>query len=283
MTKNIAPEALVNEAAEANELFLSSWKQTKTAFLDFGRACCWIEDKELHKYIPKEGSRKGYLSFDEYVDQVTGGDCSRSTIFEAKRVFKLTLGPDAISVETLALMPRKNMLRVAKALQTEMPAATKRKLIESAVSEPVNKFAVTAQKAVNEQLPAEDQKSPLVSIHFMVDPCAAEELKNLIEDFKLTSIVRDGFKELDMTSKAILGICAAARSWTQEMLSAAKDQVKRDSPTIPDQTQDAAQEDAAEAIPEIDPTLFSAPDAAEAIATATIERRVVKAKSEARN
>jgi hypothetical protein len=291
MSKNIAPEPLVNEAAEALELFRSSWKQTKTAFLDFGRACCWIEDRELHKYIPKEGSRKGYISFDEFVDLETGGDCSRTTIFEAKRAFKLTLGPDPIPVETLAKMPRKNMLRVAKALQTEMPAKTREKLIASATTESVNDFAVTAQKAINEQLPVEEQKSPLVSLHLMLDPRAAEQLKNLIEDFKLTEIVRDGFKELDMTSKAVFGICAAARSWTQEMLAAAKDKVKRDSPTLPDQTQEAvsavdetAEADAAEAIPdEYLPDEFVAPDFAEAVATAETEHRVVKQKSEARH
>lgn len=278
MTKNVAPEALVKEATEALELFRTAWSRTKLSFLDFGRACCWIEDKELHKYMPKPGSRKGYMSFDEFVDLETGGDCSRSTIFEAKRAYKLTQGPDPIPIETVAKMPRKNVLRLAKSLQTEMPEKTRQKLIESAVSEPVNKFAVTAQKAVNEQLPVEEQKSPLVSFHVLIDPRAAEELKNLIEDFKLTPVVRDGLKELDMTSKAILGICSAARSWTQEILAAAKEKVKRDAPIIDTAPDTAPSENAAEG-----EEIFAAPDAAEAIATAESEQRVVRHKSEARN
>jgi hypothetical protein len=286
-SSNIAPEALVNEAAEANELFLAAWKEHKTSFLEFGRACCWIEGKELHKYIRKDGSRKGYLSFDAYVDAATGGDCSRTTIFEAKRAFKLTEGENAIPVETVAQMPRKNTQRLAKALadvskaQAELAPAARKKLIENAVSQPVNKFAVTAQKAVNEQLPAEDQKSPLVSLgHYLVHPDIAEKFKNLVEDFKQTCIARDGDFSLDITSKSILGIITSATCWAQETIDSAKKKASDHAPTI----QTATAEEAVAETEDTDPPLaFSAPDAAETIATATTEHRVVRHKSEARN
>lgn len=273
MAQNVAPEALVKEAQEVLELFRRSWRRMKEGYLEFGRACTLLEGRELYKYIRKGKSKQGYLSFDELVDAETGGDCSRSMIFEAKRVYKLTLGPDAVPREAVLKMPRKNQLRVAKALHDveQMPAEARAELIEKAQSQDTMKFAATAQHIVNEQLPVEKQGVALVRFSLMLNPTVAEKFKNLIEDFKLTPVVRQVMRDLDMTSAAVQGIIDAAHSWADEHLIAAKEKAKREAPEINPAPQ------AASAFTEA----YTAPDAAQAIATAETERRVIKRQPEA--
>lgn len=278
MAKKTAPVELVKEATDAVELLIASWRGIKENYLLFGRACTLLEDKGLYAYVRKT-SKQPFLSFDELLDAKTGGDCSRTTVFEAKRIYKLTLGPVAVSDEKLKRMPRKNQLKLAQVVrETEnLPAEERRELIEKvsekAVTETVNEFAVTAQSAINDQLPSEKQKSPLVRMSLMLDPRAAEEFKNLIEDFKLTPVVRDGIKELDMTSKAIRSICHAARNYAREYLTGARKKAEENAPIIPATEPEAdSAEKAAPAIAEA----YSAPDAAQTIANAETERRSIK-------
>lgn len=276
MSKNVAPDSLVKEAAEAVQLFRSSWRGVKEQFLEFGRACAWIEEKELHKYTPKEGSRKGYLSFDEFVDRETGGDCSRSMIFEAKRVFLLTLGPVPISREKLARMPRKSQLRVAKIVKEtkDMAPEERSELIEKvtdkAVEQSADKFAATAQSVLNDMLPPEKQKAPLVRMTLVLDPTVAEKFKNLIEDFKLTPVVRSVMRDLDMTSAAVLSIIESAQIHASEILHGAKEKARREAPEIIPAAQ--ATTKIAEA--------YHAPDFAKTVAAATEENRVVNRNDE---
>lgn len=264
MSEKIAPKDLVREAEQADKLFRDSWVGMKLNRREFGRACCWIEEKELHRYIRKDGSRKGYLSFDEYVGIVTGGECSRTTIFDCKRIYKLTQGENAIAPEMVDAMPRKNQLRLSQI----PPKKRTPKVVEKARKLPVQKFAVVAQSILNDELPPEKQRAPMEDVRLRIHATAAAELKSTMDDFKLLPVVKDGDRALDLESKAIFAICQAARSWASEHIKAAKEKIDRENPEIPEAADVAPVEN------------FSAQDAGEAIGQAELEHRVVRRPSE---
>ena len=114
MTKTASENALIEEGKIAHGRFLAAWEGIKTNVRLFGEACKWIKEKELHKYIQKPGSKKGHVSFDEYVNLWTGGEATRSMIFNALDVHSLTEGPNAIPAAVVDKMPRGNQLKVAK-------------------------------------------------------------------------------------------------------------------------------------------------------------------------
>jgi hypothetical protein len=257
---------LVKESNEAHDLFLNSWTGIKFNQREFGHACEWIETRGLHRFQRAPGTKAGFFSFDSYVNHHTGGECSRSFIMECKRIYRLTQGEDAIPPEVVDQLPKKNALQIAR-VKKHAPGKVTKALIEKARREPVMKFAVTAQGAINETLPEAQQKSPMEYFHGLWHPEAVAMLKETMEDFKiLVGVVLDKNLALDIESKAIMSICTSARSFAGDSIKAAKEKLRREAPILP------------ETEPETHTT-----DAATAIANATTEGRVVRAKSDARN
>lgn len=272
MPPSKAPASLVKEANEAHDLFMNSWTGMKLNQREFGRACELIELKQLNRYIRCKESTKGFFSFDAYVAHFTKGECSRQTIWDCKQIYRLTLGEHAIAPEVVDQIPRKNALKLARIAKTNPKKA--KALAPRASKETVNKFAVTAQRAINDELPAGEQRSPKVSLYLSLDPRAADMLKETMEDFKLIpGAVRDGDRSLDLDSKAIMAICISARMQQADAIRSAREKAEHDAPEIESQAQETV---AAE--PET-----HTPDAAAAIAQATTEGRVIHRRSEARN
>jgi hypothetical protein len=254
--KPVVPKALIAEAMQADRLFRESWEGIKVNTRLFGKACHWIESKGLHKYIKKPGSKKGYMTFDDYVKLQTGGSCSRTFIFDAVRIYKLSLGENAVEAEVIDKMSKKNQLELAKL----PPAKRTKKVVEAAATQTVNEFAVTAQAMRNEDLSAEKQKIPSVYWRHKMHPRSAQALDDTIADFSLLKgVVLDGDTDEGIFSKAVLAMTAAARSWAAEDIKHAKEALRRGSPELA----------------EAQPDSYTASDARERIATVVAERRIV--------
>lgn len=267
MSTKAAPPSLVKEANQAHDLFMNSWTGMKFNQREFGHACELIELKQLHRYVRVPGGAKGFFTFDAYAAHYTGGECSRTQIMEAKRIYRLTQGPDAIAADIVDQMPKKNALEVAR-IKLRAPGKVTKKLIERAQKEPVTKFAVTAQAAINETLPLESQRAPRAHLHLNLDPRAIDMLKETIEDFKLIpGAVRDGNYDEDLESKAVIAICISAQTHAAEAIKSAKEKQGREATVLPEEEQEA----------------YTAPDYPAAVATATTEGRVIHRKSEVRN
>jgi hypothetical protein len=282
MPKTIAPQALIDEAKQADLLFRECWTGLRFHERELGRACKWIQEKELHKYIPKPNSKIGFLTFDSYIANRTGGECSRSKYYECIQIYELTQGAIALPPEMVDSMPRKNQLQLSRVIKNLPPEKkTKKhvtKIAEKAQTQAVNLFRVTAQEAMNEDLPPEKQKSPLVRWSAMLDPRVAEKLNETIEDFKLLKgVVQDGDRLIDLTSKAVMAICCAAESFAGEILKQAREKAQREAPQLFETKHETSEADATEE------TIYEAPDASQRIGLALDEQRVVHRKSEARN
>ena len=219
MTPNIAPPQLVKEAQEAHELFCGSWSAIKTNTLELGRAVVWMEEKALYKYVRKEGSRKGYLSLEDYALAQTGGELNHTKLYDAKRIYLLTQGENAIPAETVAQMSKRNQLQLAR-----VPAKKRtKKLVEQARSEPVLTFRETAQDVVNEDLAPEKRKHPMVDVVLRgIHARVAREFYQLMDDVKDLAIVKDGDFDINIESKALMAIVTSARSWCQDIINQAK-------------------------------------------------------------
>jgi hypothetical protein len=278
--KNIAPPQLVKEAQEAHELFCGSWSAIKTNTLELGRAIVWMEEKSLHQYIRKGASRKGYQSLEEYALAQTNGECTHTKLYDAKRIYLLTQGEDAIPAETVAKMPKRNQLAMAKVRKAISPAPLPKEMVDKAVREPVLKFAETAQEAINQTKPLEQRKEPLTDVVIRgVHVRVANAFYEVFDEFQKLPIVRDGDRTFNLETKTLAAVTFAARAYAQDAINQEKARANAAAPEIPTEAinktvaPNAAEEE----------LMYSSPDAAEAIGNAEAEGRVVHRKPEARN
>jgi len=252
---------------------------------EFGRACAWIQAKELHKYIPKPNSATGFQTFDGYVAHVTGGECSRSKIYECIALHELTQGAIAIPAAAVDAMPHKNAMKLSTVIKS-LPEEkrTKKhidKMAKRAQVETVNTFKLTAQKEINQHVAPAKRKLPLATLVLHLDPRAVDKLVETIEDFTLIpGVVRDGDLDLDLKSKAVLVMCGVAEVACADEIKAAKEKARNEAPQLFETKHEAAETHAAEADETV---IYNAPDAGERIGLALDEQRVVHRKSEARN
>lgn len=279
---NIAPRALIDEAKQADLLFRECWSGMRFHAREFGRACKWFQDKELHKYIPKSGSRVGFMTFDSYVAHVTGGECSRSKIYECIALHELTLGAIAIPPEAVDAMPKKNALKLSKVIR-QLPEEKKTKkhlerITKQAQSETVNTFKLTAQKAINENLVPEKRKLPMTTVVLHLDPRAADKLNETIEEFTmLPGAVRDGDLELDLKSKAVLVMCTTAQIAAADEIKAAKAKAQREAPILSQAKHKTTEADSDQTDEEV---IYEAPDAGTRVGIALDEGRAFMRKDE---
>jgi hypothetical protein len=273
----VAPPQLVKKAAQLDKQLRECWSSIKWSRRIFGEIVNQIRKEELHKYIAKPGSRKGYPSWWEYVDAVTDGEIKRSTAFINMGIASLTEGENALPAETVDALPSGNAYQLSK-----VPAAKRTpELVKKARTQPHHKFVATVQSLKNESLPPEKQKAPLVEFYRRLHPMVATKLEETIARFRRHPIVKDGLFELTLEEKAIHALCCAADASEKEVLDAAEKRENDACQTVPTETEESTTaEHEADQAPGI-PADFNADKAAELIAAATTERRVVPIKGEA--
>jgi hypothetical protein len=226
MGSKTTPAAPVKEAAVMDQQLRSQWSKVKSgmgtvrkAMLEFGKLCREMRAKELHRYVPKPGSRKGYVSFEEYVETLTGGEFTRSKLYVAIALPGLTEGPNALTPEEIAEMPQANAIEL-----TRLPSEERTpEIVELAKRTSKRDFPARVQQKLNEKLPPEQQRTPRVDFFRRLHPRVANRLAETIQRFTLLRVVRDGDRVLTLQEKAIFAICNAAEQFASEELALIED------------------------------------------------------------
>ena len=240
--KLIAPAALVKEAASFDKQLRSVWAKMKSAIgvvrkssIEFGEIVSKMQAKELHKYVENPTSRKGYISFEEYVDRITGGGISKNILYISKQMYALTQGPHAISAAIVADMPQENV-RLLSSLKPE----ERTQEILKAVKSPNREFTKLVQSKKNESLPPEEQETPRIEFYREWHPDVVTKLETTMKRFHLLKgVVKDGDYTMTLDEKAILAICFAAEEQCSDLLTAAEASLKNAAMDIP-QSQEAS-------------------------------------------
>jgi hypothetical protein len=221
--RRIARATVAREMAERDKQLRAQWDETKRArgaarkqMIRFGHLCDEARELELHKYVRKPDSRKGYVSFDEYIHDVTEGQVSKSKLYQSIDLYRLTQGSNALTQEDVAEMPIQN----ACLLRRLGPERRTPDIVEAAKKTSKREFPAKVQAKLNEYLPLEQQKMPRVDFFRKLHPTVAQKLEQTIERFTHLPVVRDGDRGLTLQEKAIYTICNAAEQFASEDLAA---------------------------------------------------------------
>jgi hypothetical protein len=226
MAPRIASAARLREAAVMDKQLRAQWSEMKKAertlrkaTIPFGKLCDEMRAKQAHKYIAKPGSRKSYVSFEEYIHSVTDGEISKSTLYISIACYKLTEGPNAIPPEVVAEMPTANAYELSRLNPVQRTAD----IVEAAKKTPKRDFPSRVQAKLNEHLRPEEQKTIRVDFFRKLHPTVANKLEETIERFTHLPVTRDGDRALTLQEKAIYGICLAAEQFAAEDLREAEE------------------------------------------------------------
>jgi hypothetical protein len=212
----IPPDDLINHAENLDREARRLWTEmdmhitaAEIISIPFGKVCQEMKDQALHKMVRKAHSRKGYPSFPEWVESVTNGKLSSSSLYMAMGLHRLTEGPNAIPAEEIVQMPKENAYRLSTQLTPEQRTP---EMIEKAKKTTKEEFPKRIQEKLNEGLPADKQVVIRVEFFRQWAPDVVNKLEATIERFTHLPIVRDHNRELTLQEKAVLAICFAAES-----------------------------------------------------------------------
>jgi hypothetical protein len=230
MDREIASASLEREAAAKDQQLRSHWSKVKTAvgnvrkaMLEFGKLCREMRAKELHRYVQKPGSRKGYVCFEEYVETLTGGEVTRGKLYVAIALPGLTEGPNALTPDDIAEMPQANAIEL-----TRLPSEERTpELVELAKRTSKRDFPAKVQQKLNEKLPPEQQKTPRAEFFCKLHPMVKNKLEETIERFTKLPVVRDGDRALSLKEKAVFAMCNAAEQFASEDLALIDQKMRR--------------------------------------------------------
>lgn len=233
----MVPNALATEAAAVDRQLREQWVHWKRQARVIGSLFKTILDKQLHRYVRKPGSRKGYQRFDEYVADVTGG-MANSTIWVFMRIHQLTEGSNPLPPEEVDAMPQQNAYELTKLKPEQRTAALIRKAIET----PTRKFKAEVENIKNADLPAEKRKPVFVDIHEHWPIELVEMFEETVTDFSLLPVVRDGDREMAIRHKAIMTILICARIHASDEVQHAKAEMEAHALEVPNVTETNAVE-----------------------------------------
>jgi hypothetical protein len=246
----IAPDELIVEAENLDREARRLWTEmdmhitaAEIISVPFGKIMTRMRNQGLHKFVRKGSSKKGYPTFPEWINSVTGGKMSKSSIYMAMGIGELNEGPNAIPAEEIAQMPKENAYRLATSLTPEQRTP---EMIEHAKKTPREEFPKRIQEKINEGLPADKQVTMRVDFFRQWHPDVIKRFEQTIERFILLPIVRDNDRALTLQEKAVLAICFAAESDCHELLKRAEAEAKSDAEIILPEAQEAAGAELAE-------------------------------------
>jgi hypothetical protein len=227
--KHLAPPTLVQEAAAHDKELREQWGKMRKQARVVGGLFRKIMDEELHKYIRKPGSNKGYQRFEEYVASVTGG-IANSTVWVMMRIHDLTRGPNPVPEHEVDQMPQQNAYQLTKLEPEERTV----EIVQKAKRTPIKKFQAEIQELKNATLPPEKRKPVLIEVYEKWPPQIVEMFEETVSDFCLLPAVRDGDREITIRHKAIAAILVSARTHAVDEIRAAKAELEAEATEIPD-------------------------------------------------
>lgn len=249
MTKKqqvLAPADLVEKAqgldTEARRLWAemdSHLTAAEIISIPFGKCCTEMRDLELHRYVRKGSGRKGYPEFTDWIQSVTKGKFSKSSLYMAMGLHKLTEGPNAIPAEEVVQMPKENAYR----LSTLEPEQRTPELVEAAKKTTKEKFPTRVQESLNTGKAEKDQVTIRKTFHRELAIQVFDMLEDTIEEFTLLEVVRDGDMTLTLQEKAIAAMVTSARTHCSDLLTEARRKREAEKAAAPDLPQEESDED----------------------------------------
>jgi hypothetical protein len=227
--KRLAPPTLVQEAAAYDKELRDQWGNMRKQARVVGGLFRRIMDAELHKYVRKPGSNRGYLRFEEYVANVTGGTAN-STVWAMMRIHDLTKGPNPVPGHEVDEMPQQNAYALTKLEPQERTA----EIVQRAKRTPIRKFEAEIQEIKNATLPPEKRKPVLIEVHEKWPPQIVEMFEETVSDFSLLPAVRDGDRGMTIRHKAIAAILISACTHAADEIRAARAELEAEAAEIPD-------------------------------------------------
>jgi hypothetical protein len=212
-----APTALVKEAVALDKELREQWGAMRKQARVVGGLFQTIMDKQLHRYAPKPGSKKGFQRFEEYVSDVTGG-IATSTVWFMMRIHGLTMGTNALPPNDVDEMPQQNAYELSK-LKPEQRTV---EIVRKAKQTPIKKFQLEIQEIKNATLPPEKRKPVLIDVYEKWPPQVVEMFEETVSDFSLLPVVRDGDRNMTIRHKAIAAILISARTHACDEIEATK-------------------------------------------------------------
>jgi len=213
----VGPIDLVKEATALDQQVREQWKGMKRLARVVGGLFKEIRDRELHKYVPKSGSKKGYQRFEEYVSDVTGG-IANSTVWVIMRIHGLTEGPNPVPGHEVDEMPQQNAYELTKLEPGERTV----EIVQRAKRTPIKKFQAEIQEMKSAALPLEQRKPALIEVYEKWPLEVVEMFEETVADFSLLPVVRDGDRNLSIRHKAIATILVSARTYAGDEIQAAR-------------------------------------------------------------
>jgi hypothetical protein len=227
--KLLASPTLVQEAAARDKELRAQWGNMRKQARVIGGLFRRILDAELHKYIRKPGSNRGYQRFEEYVANVTGG-IANSTVWAMMRIHGLTEGPNPVPGHEVDQMAQQNAYELTKLEPEERTV----EIVQRAKRTPVRKFQAEIQEIKNATLPPEKRKPVLIEVYEKWPPQIVEMFEETVSDFSLLPVVRDGDRDIAIRHKAIAAILISARTHAADEIRAAKAELEDEGTKIPD-------------------------------------------------
>jgi hypothetical protein len=258
----IPPDELMAEADNLDREARRLWTEmdqhitaAEVISVPFGKVCVKMHEQKLHKFVRKGNSRKGYPDFHEWIESVTGGKLSKSSLYMAMGLSRLTEGPNPIPAEEIAQMPKENAYRLSTQLTPEERTPD---MIDKAKRTPKQDFPKRIQEKLNEGKPADQQITIRVEFFRQWVPDVVNKLEATIERFTHLPIVRDYTHKdkagrvvedaLTLQEKAVLAICFAAECDCDLLLKKAEAEERGEEIELPE-AEDAIEE-AGEAVTE---------------------------------
>jgi len=239
----LAPPTLVQEAAVLDREVREQWGTMRKLARVVGGLFREIKDKELHKYIRKPGSNRGYQRFEEYVADVTG-DIANSTVWVMMRIHGLTEGPNPVPEHDVDEMPQQNAYELTKL----EPEDRTTEIVQRAKRTPIKKFQAEIQEIKNAKLPADKRKPVLIEVYEKWPPQIVEMFEETVSDFSLLPVVRDGDRGITIRHNAIAAILVSARTHAGDEIRAAKAEFNTEANELPN-TQECTAMEVAVAVP----------------------------------
>jgi hypothetical protein len=255
----IPPDDLMNRAENLDREARRLWTEldmhvtaAEIITIPFGKVCAEMKELALHKYVRKGNSRKGYPAFPEWVESVTGGKLSSSSLYMAMGLSRLTEGANPISPEEIAQMPKENAYRLSTQLTPEQRTPD---MIEKAKKTPKEEFPKRIQEKLNEGKPFDQQVTIRVEFFRRWAPDVVNNLEATIERFTHLPVVRDGTHKdeegrvrmdaLTLEEKAVYAICCAAEQEYKEILDELETKASHEEVIIPESQNATAETDEA--------------------------------------
>lgn len=193
--------------------------------LEVGKLLIRMRDKQLHKYILNPASRKGYVQFSDYVDDVfkewKPKGFSRSTIFNYMQIAGLLEGPHAIPEDTVRQMPAQTARAIAQ-LKPEI----RREVAERVKDLPTKEALPKVQEAFNMSVPPDERRELKVGFHRNWAPEVVKALENILSVGIYIRDIRDGDRTMTLEEKTVMAMCAEFWQFHEEEIKQGVEEAK---------------------------------------------------------